>query len=647
MSTEKKKRQYTKKSPYWEMKKNPQQAENEAVARQFVQKATIPNIEYETYGENLMAFGSREGGSAIRNRGQNGLSDYGKYENIKEGLLPYEVSNGKISVNQAIELTQRAYANVATFRNAIEVMVEFSNSDIHLKGGNASSRAFVKSLLEKINIYQLKDEFFREYYRSGNVFMYRFDGKFRSDDYEKMKQAVGAKSNTVPVRYVVLNPTNIFVENGIVSGGFSYIKMLSTYEIERLKNPQTEEEKDMFNALPDWAKKEIKNYSSGSARYIYIPIDPKRLYYVFYKKQPYEPLAVPMGFPVLNDIEWKLQLKRMDMALSRTIEHAILLITTGAEPDKGGINPENVKTLQNLFKNSTIGRVLVADYTTKGEWLIPDFKELLGPEKYEVVDRDIKDGLQTLLVGEDKFANAVIKAKVFIERLKEGQKAFLNNFLVPEIERVCAEMNFKKIPTLEFEEIMLQDEVTLQKLFVRMAELGMLTPDQLNDAIKTGILPDKEKLLEGQKEYKSERDKGYFTPLIGGAKKEEGRPGGSKAPQTTKKVSPIGTASEMYSTKKLLETIEAFEGLRANVENSLKNKFEKDTLDENQKEVAVTLAKSIFANESQERWGEAINEYIVEPKIINQATANEADEIALRYEVDALSSLLLTKCKTN
>ncbi len=73
----------------------------------------------------------------------------------------------------------------------------------------------------------------------------------------------------------------------------------------------------------------------------------------------------------------------MDMALSKTIEQVILLVTTGDKPDQWqkGTNPRNLERLQSIFKNQTIGRVLVADYSTKAQWVIPDLKELLGNAK--------------------------------------------------------------------------------------------------------------------------------------------------------------------------------------------------------------------------------------------------------------------------
>ena len=65
---------------------------------------------------------------------------------------------------------------------------------------------------------------------------------------------------------------------------------------------------------------------------------------VFYKKQDYEPFSVPMGYPVLEDINAKYEMKKIDMAIARTMQQAILLVTMGSEPDKGGVNQKNLRS---------------------------------------------------------------------------------------------------------------------------------------------------------------------------------------------------------------------------------------------------------------------------------------------------------------
>ena len=86
---------------------------------------------------------------------------------------------------------------------------------------------------------------------------------------------------------------------------------------------------------------------------VMISLDPYRLIFSFYKKQDYEPFAIPFGFPVLDDINWKIELKKVDQAITRTIENVILLVTMGNTPDKGGINPNNLKAMQSLFQNGS------------------------------------------------------------------------------------------------------------------------------------------------------------------------------------------------------------------------------------------------------------------------------------------------------
>ena len=184
-----------------------------------------------------------------------------------------------------------------------------------------------------------------------------------------------------------------------------------------------------------------------------MPLNTDRLVAVFYKKQDYEPFAVPMGYPVLEDINWKQEMKQMDMAVARTTNQAILLITMGTKPEEGGVNQRNLMAMQKLFENESVGRVLISDYTTDAKFVIPDIGNILDPKKYDVVNQDIQMGLNNILLSDEKFANTSIKVQVFMERLKQGRRVFLENFLMPEIRRVSKEMGFKNYPDAHFEEV--------------------------------------------------------------------------------------------------------------------------------------------------------------------------------------------------
>ena len=102
---------------------------------------------------------------------------------------------------ETIELCQKAYANVAIFRNAIDIMAEFANSEIFLDGGSKKSRDFIEAWFRKVKLWKLRDQYFREYYRSGNVFFYKIDGRFNTEDFIKMTKTYGAVSVIkIPIR---------------------------------------------------------------------------------------------------------------------------------------------------------------------------------------------------------------------------------------------------------------------------------------------------------------------------------------------------------------------------------------------------------------------------------------------------------------
>jgi len=545
-----------------------------------------------------------------------------RFTNIEKGLIPFKHSNyisnlSTLDVKDAVVLCQKAYYNVAIFRNTIDLMTEFSSSPIYLTGGSQKSREFFEAYFRKINLASFQDQFFREYYRSGNVFIYKFDGDINSEQLAKITQTFGINklnlslSNLkLPVRYTILNPADVYAGGSINFNAKRFYKILSDYELEKLRAPKTEEDLEVLNSLDSETRDRIKNKSNGA---VFINLDSDKLVAVFYKKQDYEPLAVPMGFPVLDDINWKLEMKKMDMAVTRTTQQAILLITMGNEPEKGGINQKNLEAMQKLFENQSVGRVLIADYTTKGQFIIPDIAAIIGPQKYEVVDRDIQIGLNNILIGNEKFANQSIKVQVFVERLKQAREHFINEFLSPEIRRISKDLGFKNFPNPHFEDIDLKDDVQYARIYNRLIELGILTPEEGLKAIDTGRLPTPEESQFAQEKYKGLKDKGLYQPLIGGPKLESGRPSGTSGiPQSTKNVKPIGT-SKAYSVLKIKENILAAQELEEEVKSFLRKKMNVKKLSSIQKDQAEKLTGLIIANEKPENWKNEISNYLDQP----------------------------------
>lgn len=572
-----------------------------------------------------------------------------RFSSIRVGMLPYEYASDGVTARDGIELCQKAYANVAVFRNAIDIMSEFTNTDIYLEGGSRKSREFFYEWFKRVNIINLKDQYFREYYRSGNIFLYRIDGKFKAQDYAKLINqvgSIGASANKIPLRYILLNPFDVvarrassFTYNG------AYQKVLSDYEIARLASPQTDEDLAIFQGLDPALQSQIRD-GSYSQEGAYMDLDPERLSYSFYKKQDYEPFAIPFGFPVLEDINAKLELKKMDQAITRTVENVILLITMGADPDKGGINPNNMAAMQNLFKNESVGRVLVSDYTTKAEFIIPELNLVLGPEKYQILNDDIKQGLQNIVVGEEKFNSTQVKAQIFIDRLQESRYGFLNDFLNREIKRIAKDLGFRSWPEAKMKDIDMRDEVQLMRASTRLMELGIITPKQGMEMFHNGRFPEPDKLAEAQKDFLEEREEGYYNPLVGGVpviapaggevtgpRKEAGRPEGT---------TDIPIADAQYSRANIQQTIYDIESFVDDAKGKMAKQLSVKELSEAQQDMVSNLCESIVCSQTKEYWGETLESCVKDfNEIETLHTLKEVLDISAKHSLEAYPAAIL------
>jgi len=646
------KRKYTKRSEYWNQfnpKDHPSRPQEQDVSPEFMgEPFYTADASYEEVSKarrqgltNQSFKGSRTNRVAFRN-------PIDRFASIRIGMLPYEYASDGVTCRDAIELCQKAYANVAVFRNAVDIMSEFTNTDIYLEGGTKKSREFFYEWFKRINIINLKDQYFREYYRSGNIFLYRVDGKFKAGDYAKLINQVGSinpSTNKIPLRYVLLNPYDIIATRatGFTNGGV-YKKVLSEYEIARLANPQTDEDFGIFEALEPEAQESIRD-GSYTRRGIELNLDPQKLSFSFYKKQDYEPFAVPFGFPVLEDINAKMELKKMDQAITRTVENVILLITMGADPDKGGVNPNNLAAMQNLFKNESVGRVLVSDYTTKAEFIIPELNLVLGPEKYQILNEDIKQGLQNIVVGEEKFNSTQVKAQIFIDRLQESRYGFLNEFLNREIKRIAKDLGFRSWPEARMKDIDMRDEVQLMKASTRLMELGIITPKQGMEMFHNGRFPEPDELNKSQKEFLEEREQGYYNPIVGGVPvfapngKTEGPPKPSGRPEGT---TDIPLANAKYSRASIQKTIYDIDGLIHEAKAKLTKKLKTKELTSDQQEMASSLCESIVCSKSKEYWGETLESCVKDfNEIENLETLKEVLDISAEHTLDTYPSAIL------
>jgi len=641
------KRKYTKRSEYWSKFKdstpnhNLEDITNQSLAEEFAPELVGESL-YETTASRLSEPTKRSG-----SRTNSVTQSYTKnrFKNIDDGLLPFDYSRDSVNVRDAIQLCQKAYFNVPAFRSTIDMLSDFADSDLFLEGGSAKARNFVNAWFKRIKIHDIKSQYFREYYRSGNVFMYRVDGKIKTSDTGKVLETYGAtKSVPIPIKYLIINPTDIATKGSISFNDFQYFKVLTPYEISRLKDPKTEHEIEMYNSLPKDVQVRIQNNTATTTERLYIRLASELLHVVFAKKQDYEPLSVPYAFSVLDDINKKLELKKIDQAISRSIENVVLLVTMGAEPDKGGVNHKALAAMQNIFKNQSVGRVLVSDYTTKADFVIPDLRKVVGPEKYEILNRDIQEGLQNVLLGDNKYADGQLKMKIFIQRLEESRSQFIRDFLQPEIRRICKDAGMRSWPEVKFVKTDTLDNSDMTKLATRMMELGVLTPQQGMEVINTGIFPKSEDMGAAQDTFKEQREEGYYMPLVNSINlyqnEEDSAPEAKPeaAPIAPSGGRPIGVSNSNFSKKHIVEATQMVSEFELRAYRDFALKFGLEELDDERRDLVSRACESIIVSKPQGEWDETLSSVVdnldnlselnVDPEVLDMGSKHQLDDMS-------------------
>ncbi len=560
-----------------------------------------------------------------KNRSSDGVPD-DNYNNINQLLAPYFTSSSSKTTNDSVldaqtmlSLCQKAYYGVSDVRRVIDTLQEFSTSRIFFEGSNKKSRQFFEDYYKAINLEGFQRKFFTEYWRSGNVFIHKLVGKIKYNDlqsFKKYSESVAGRIS-LPVQYIILNPVDIVFQSSAFFSSGRYAKRLNAYEVARLKNPQTDHEKQIYNALPDEAKAQIGRSKYGGATVI-VDLKAEDSIAIFNNKQDYESFAVSIIYPVLDDIDFKIELKKMDRAIAKTCQQAVLHISLGYEDKQGNYHfPEEAAArIEEIFENEEIGRVLITDFTAKVNFVLPQISDLLDPKKYEVVNRDINEGLMDVIFGGggsgEKFSNLSAKIKVFVEKVRKARQAFLTEFLIPEMELVAKSMGFKSIPSVKFEDIDIEDNVNFYRIVARLGEVGFLTPQEVFNAFDSGKLPNQEESEEAQKHFKELKDQGFYRPIADNTKEMEGRPPGTTSPQTTKTVTPVGDSKawSKLTCDKLKSSFAAELSLMNSITNLFKTKFNVKKLNQNQAQLAHQLTQEIMMNEKMSDWQSKIEPYL-------------------------------------
>ena len=213
----------------------------------------------------------------------------------------------------------------------------------------------------------------------------------------------------------------------------------------------------------------------------------------------------------------------------------------------------------------------------------------------------------------------------------------------------------KKAPVARFEEVNVKDETQLQRVTTRLMEIGVLTPQQGLDVIKTGIFPDAKLIEPAQETFVEEREKGYYNPLVGGVPMMAGaeQPNNNQTPKSAGR--PTGTSGipkqteakkDFYNVDYIQDIVKETDAFRRTTMAKLKKENKIKRFTKSHKDLLDRLCESVITSSERETWGRRADDIIKNPKsIISLETIAEINNISVEHQLDTYSSALLYHSK--
>ncbi len=553
-----------------------------------------------------------------------------------------------------IHTCRNAYLRVGVVRNVIDLMTDFACEDLKIVHPDKKVEALFKVWMSKIGLNEVINQFARHLLVDGNVAILRSTAQLtRPVETQWTEKTMGDDSpeklytehqdfakREIPWRYTFLNVAALDWlgdETNQAQGGKTLIFRPSATLLNKIRNTSDSFQKQFSDTLPTSVIESVIKKNND-----YITLDMTKISVSFNKKDDWEDWAPPFLYGVLGDIRFKDKLRQAENAALDGWINVIRLWklgdhTAGLLPGEGAIQ----RLIDILNTNTGGGTMDIAwDSMIDMEPFYPPIEQILGPDKYTQVNRDILIGLgvpDVLLGGQGaNFSNSFIQLKTLIEKLNYIRGKIIE-WLDKEIFIFCTTMDIALTPKVRFGQMNLEDENTTRKLIVGLLDRGVISVEAVLEAYGEDYLIEVERMRQEKALLKgaSVKPKGPFDPKPV-TNKPKGQPGGR--PITTKDSStrdqrtpkPRRTAELILFASDAIDTFDEFVlpvyMEKMNVSNARK-------LTSEQKD-QISLARTIFLSSikpTDQISEETIFEIIGENRILDGKIAIDIDEAVKEF----------------
>ena len=392
-----------------------------------------------------------------------------------------------------IKMCRDAYDKVGIIRNIIDLMGDFGSQGINIVHRDKSVEKFYQQWFRNVNGKERSERFLNNFYKTGNVIIYRSYAKITPQLNNYMKalssdikvEVPSAPANEIPWRYNFFNPLTVKNKDGNLSLFMGLQNYTVTTNSFFDKFTAGDIPNHVLETLPPTIKQSLIRGDKD------IPLDPERLSMFYYKKDDWRQWANPMIYAILDDI---IMLEKMRLADLSALDGAISNIrlwTLGSLDHKILPNKAAINKLRDILASNVGGGTmeLVWGPELSFQESSTDVHKFLGSEKYSSVLNSIYAGLGvpptlTGMAGNGGgFTNNFISLKTLVERLQYGRDQLVR-FWAKELEIVRKSMGFRYKAHVQFDQMSVSDEAAEKNLLIQLADRDIISHETLLERFK-------------------------------------------------------------------------------------------------------------------------------------------------------------------
>lgn len=391
-------------------------------------------------------------------------------------------------IKDRVGACREMYENVGIIGNIIDIMVDFALEGVTFVHESRPIENFYRNWQNKVNLRKTLENILKCIFRDANVPVLTRRGVITEDEVRRYRKTVAQENlfisknpqeAVIPFEYEILDFLRFDKDGGDLLNVTRYTYRLSTADIKMLKQPKTGKERLKTEELKRGMGEEEWKYLLSTNRMI---LDPDRVSILYYKKDDFKKWANPLLWRVVGDVKFKALLRDMDISVVESVTNALVVVKLGNTPEGFPPRKEEFSKMVSMLKNPTKSKTIVWNDLIEIIDSYPPVEKILGKEKYEQVDGDIRSGLgisEILVNGQGgNYANSYLSVKTLMERL-EGARDTLLEWLENESVRIAKAMKFRKPATVRMRHMSLLNAEAERQFMLELYDHHLLSAQTL------------------------------------------------------------------------------------------------------------------------------------------------------------------------